>query len=30
LQHSITNFGPDIKNIGAAMAGIDSSFIKAG
>jgi hypothetical protein len=27
LQHSITNLGPEIKNIGAAIAGIDSSFI---
>ena len=30
LQHSITSFGPEIKNIGAAMAGMDSSFIKDG
>jgi len=30
LQHSMTSFGPDIKNIGAAMAGMDSSFIKEG
>ena len=27
LQHSITNSGPEIKNMGAAIAGNDKSFI---
>jgi len=26
----MTSFGPEIKNMGAAMAGMDSSFIKEG
>ena len=30
LQHSITSLGPEIKNIGAAIAGMDNSFINEG
>ena len=30
LQHSITNCGPDIKNMGAATIGNDNSLMKAG
>ena len=30
LQHSITSFGPEIKNSGAAITGIDNSLINDG